>query len=625
MRVNKIDIRKFARIAAYVIALVFALFVIVATLVFFQHKVENMLFGKNIQHINELQQLYTELVHNKFEDHFLMLDTLSRSFEDTDAGAAEKNKQLLRYSVGSGEFKKLALYYSDGTGIDSNGKHVPSMRNSGYFKKAIENSEKTVSDRIELDSNLEPTLTLLAPVRGRKDIILRGTIPYSLLKNMFDISVFSGKSYSYIINSEGTVILCNKDKNRNLYNVDFYDYLKTKSTVRKSLIQKMRIDIMNGRSGHIITENNKEGSIMSFRPMNINGWYIITVVPVSYISRQQNDISLLVYIVISVVALMLILIIMVAFFGIKRSLQIEKDNERLTIANNQAQTLIFEYDIQKDIVEFSGETKFIIGTEKKLLSAEFIRGEHFKRIHPDDGNILEHLDRAIKNKLNTFTAEFRFKNYENEYIWVRMTGSCIFSESGFVRKFIGSITNVNSQVLHEQELINLAERDKLSNLLNKVTFEHKIRQYILEQGDVRICALIIIDLDNFKSVNDYLGHLTGDMAIKDAAKKLSIVFSDKDFICRFGGDEFCIFMRFSDYLSKEKVIQILNEKGERLCSLLKEDYFNEDSNVTVTASIGMAVFPSSGKNYEELFNNADKALYQVKHNGKNGFSIYKNL
>ena len=256
MRVNKIDIRKFARIAAYVIALVFALFVIVATLVFFQHKVENMLFGKNIQHINELQQLYTELVHNKFEDHFLMLDTLSRSFEDTDAGAAEKNKQLLRYSVGSGEFKKLALYYSDGTGIDSNGKHVPSMRNSGYFKKAIENSEKTVSDRIELDSNLEPTLTLLAPVRGRKDIILRGTIPYSLLKNMFDISVFSGKSYSYIINSEGTVILCNKDKNRNLYNVDFYDYMKTKSTVRKSLIQKMRIDIMNGRSGHIITENN---------------------------------------------------------------------------------------------------------------------------------------------------------------------------------------------------------------------------------------------------------------------------------------------------------------------------------------------------------------------------------
>lgn len=466
MRVNKIDIRKFARIAAYVIALVFALFVIVATLVFFQHKVENMLFGKNIQHINELQQLYTELVHNKFEDHFLMLDTLSRSFEDTDAGAAEKNKQLLRYSVGSGEFKKLALYYSDGTGIDSNGKHVPSMRNSGYFKKAIENSEKTVSDRIELDSNLEPTLTLLAPVRGRKDIILRGTIPYSLLKNMFDISVFSGKSYSYIINSEGTVILCNKDKNRNLYNVDFYDYMKTKSTVRKSLIQKMRIDIMNGRSGHIITENNKEGSIMSFRPMNINGWYIITVVPVSYISRQQNDISLLVYIVISVVALMLILIIMVSFFGIKRSLQIEKDNERLTIANNHAQTLIFEYDIQKDIVEFSGETKFIIGTEKKLLSAEFIRGEHFKRIHPDDGNILEHLDRAIKNKQNTFTAEFRFKNYENEYIWVRMTGSCIFSESGIVRKFIGSITNVNSQVLHEQELINLAERDKLSKLLN---------------------------------------------------------------------------------------------------------------------------------------------------------------
>lgn len=625
MEINKKKLFKLARNAGYIAVLLISVFVIVVSLIFFHHKIECMVYAKNINNINELQHLYTELVHNKFDDQFLMLDTLSRSFEDADVSSPEKIKQLLKYSIGSGEFKKLALYYSDGTGIDSNGKHVPSMKSVAYFKNALENSEKAVSDKIELDSNLEPTLTLLAPVRGRKDIILRGTIPYSILKKMFDISAFNGKSYFYIINSEGSVILCNKDKNKNLYNVDFYEYLKSKTSIKKNLIQKMRIDIMNGRSGNIIEEDNREGSILSFKSMNINGWYMITVLPLSYINKQQQDINLLFYIVISVISGMLLVVIMTVFIGIKRSLQIEKDNERLTIANNQAQTLIFEYDIQKDIVEFSGETKFIIGTDKKLLSAEFIRGEHFKRIHPDDGNVLDHLDRAIKNKQDSFTAEFRFKNYENEYIWVRMTGSCIFSETGFVRKFIGSITNVNSQVLHEQELINLAERDKLSNLLNKVTFEHKIRQYILEQGDVRICALIIIDLDNFKSVNDYLGHLSGDMAIKDAAKKLSIVFSDKDFICRFGGDEFCIFMRFSDYLSKEKVIQILNEKGERLCSLLKEDYFNEDSNVTVTASIGMAVFPSSGKNYEELFNNADKALYQVKHNGKNGFNIYKDL
>ena len=151
--------------------------------------------------------------------------------------------------------------------------------------------------------------------------------------------------------------------------------------------------------------------------------------------------------------------------------------------------------------------------------------------------------------------------------------------------------------------------------------EHKIKKYISSEAGNKFCVLIIIDLDNFKSINDKLGHMTGDMAIIDTAKKISLIFSEKDYLSRFGGDEFCILMRFSERFTKEEVYKILKEKGSSLCAILKEDYFNGDTTVQVTASIGMALYPDSGTSYEELFKTADEALYSVKQNGKDNYKI----
>lgn len=203
-----------------------------------------------------------------------------------------------------------------------------------------------------------------------------------------------------------------------------------------------------------------------------------------------------------------------------------------------------------------------------------------------------------------------------------MTGSTIFDEAGKVRQFIGSITNVNSQVLYEQELKNIADKDKLSGLLNKAAMERNVKQYLSAEGKYRQSALIIVDLDNFKDVNDNLGHMTGDAAIKDAAKKISLIFSDRDFLGRFGGDEFCILMRFGTNITTEELLKILTVKASDLSSSLREDYSNGEEKVSVSASIGISIFPDNGSTYEELFEKADSALYEVKQHGKDGFKIF---
>lgn len=616
------ELKKIVKDIGVAFGIIVDIFIIVFSLIIFQHRIGVSLFKRSIQNITEIQQLYKQMISNKFEDQFSLLETQSKYFEEGNKTEEEKRENVLKFSKASGEFKKLALINSDGTGIDFSGKTVPNIRNRIYFREAVESSQRSVSEQIELDSNLKPVLTLLYPVKNRTDLFILGTISYDILRKMFDVPIFSGKSYSYIVNKEGNIVLCNKDKKKALYNINFYDYIKSVSTTKYSVVKKMKNDIQQELSGWVICTSPESEKLFSYTSLGINDWTLITVLPISYIRKQQTGISILVFVVIAVIGLMLMIIIFLVYLMLRHNSIIERDNERLVTVNNQTQTLCFEFDITKDIIDFSGETKFILGTEKKQLPAEFVRSEHFRRIHPDDGNILDCLHESITQKQDSYTAEFRYKGYDNEYFWCRLSGSFIFSDDGRPVKFIGSISNVNSQVLHELKLKELAECDKLTKLLNKTTMESKIKKYLNESVNGKLCAFIIVDLDNFKSINDYLGHMTGDMAIRDAAKKLSLVFSEKDYIGRFGGDEFCVLMRFSEYFTKDSVIKVLKEKGESLCNILQEDYFNEDSTVCVSASIGMAVYPYDGLSYEELFACADSALYDVKKSGKNAFKIY---
>ena len=613
--------RKIFRSSIIAGAFLFIVITVTIGLMVFRQKLGKLLYEKNLQNVTEIQQLYTEMLRSKFEDQFSLMETQCIKYEDVDLTDHEAARKIIMTSKGIGEFKKLAIVFEDGNGFNLNGKNITNIKNRPYFQESMMSGIQKISNRIELDENLEPTLTLISPIKNRERSAIAGTISYNVLKRIFSSTIFSGLNYSYLIAKDGNIILCNKDKVRNLYNVDFCAYLTANGEKSEKKMEKIQRDLINNRAGSVQFSDEGEPSLLTYSPLGINDWFIVSVVPYSYIRNQRRDIDLLVFFLIIFIVVTLSLFILLAYIMLRKSSEIEQANERLTIANNQAQTLIFEYDIQKQVINFSGDTQFILGTEKDRLSIEFVKAECFKRVHPEDANILEHLIAAIRNGDEEYIAEFRYRNFMNEFFWVRMTGTNVMESEGKVKKFIGSISNVNAQILHEQELKNLAERDKLSNLLNKSAMEHKCRSYINREANGKLCALFIIDLDNFKSVNDSLGHMTGDMAIKDAAKKISLIFSEKDYLSRFGGDEFCILMRFSERFTKDEVITILKAKAVSLCETLEEDYFNNDITVPVSASIGIALYPDGGSSYEDLFVVADEALYEVKQHGKNGYRI----
>lgn len=615
---------KIAGNVSAVLAAVVMVFAIVCSLVVFQRKMMDLLSGMTLQNISEMQELYAETLRSKLNDQFKALEAQTEYFYEIDLLNSEAVKQKARSVIAAGDFVRIAVVNEDGSAIDYSGKNLPNMKNKEYFSAALRKNTWQISNKIELDERLSPCLTITVPFKTRKGQrgVVAGFLSYDIMRKIFSIPIFDGQSYFYLVSGDGNILLFNKDKQKTLYNIDIYEYIDRASQFDNPQLANLKVDMIKGQAGYITLDGVEGQKLFSYAPLKIKDWFIISALPYSYIKNQQTKISALVYVLLSAVTLAILV-----FFGIvyaieKKNLEIKRDNERLTIANKQAQTLIFEYNLQTHAVDFSGDTNFLLGTDKKRFSVEFVRAEYFSRVHPEDRKTVERFREAIRNGCKNFSAEFRYKSFSNNYFWVKITGSAILDDKNCVAQFIGSVTNVNSQVLHEQELRSMADSDKLSSLWNKAAFERKTREYFARDAGERKSALIIIDLDNFKEVNDNLGHLTGDLAIKDAAKKISLIFSERDFMGRFGGDEFCVLMRFDAAMEKDAILKIVNAKAADLNRSLREEYFNDEQSISVTASVGIAIYPYNGGSYEELFRNADHALYDVKQRGKDNYKIY---
>jgi diguanylate cyclase (GGDEF)-like protein len=163
------------------------------------------------------------------------------------------------------------------------------------------------------------------------------------------------------------------------------------------------------------------------------------------------------------------------------------------------------------------------------------------------------------------------------------------------------------------------ERDLMTNVYNKVSGMNIAENKLRISGEESLHALFIIDIDNFKCINDKLGHAAGDEVIIEAAKTISKVFRDSDIVSRFGGDEFVVFAAHITDMG------FVEEKAEELCKALRQSYGEGEKIQNISASVGVACFPIHGLTYNELFKHADETLYKVKEKGKDGFAIYAGI
>lgn len=176
-----------------------------------------------------------------------------------------------------------------------------------------------------------------------------------------------------------------------------------------------------------------------------------------------------------------------------------------------------------------------------------------------------------------------------------------------------SLTNKLNQKIKEVSDIKKSDKDALTGLWNRA-YTEKMVNTILENGGKG--TLFMIDMDNFKAINDNFGHLAGDETLKMFADTMKEFSKSDDILCRIGGDEFIMFIK--DTVSRSEISNLATDMIQNLVEKIQAKKF--DTNTSV--SIGISQAPQDAETFEKLYSNGDKALYYVKQNGKNSFHFY---
>lgn len=184
------------------------------------------------------------------------------------------------------------------------------------------------------------------------------------------------------------------------------------------------------------------------------------------------------------------------------------------------------------------------------------------------------------------------------------------------RRTDGLIRELSLRKQSEKKFIHIATHDELTGLPNRVLLKDRLKHSLAWARRERTkVAVLFLDLDNFKPINDGMGHIVGDQILKNMAARMTGCMRETDTIARFGGDEFVVVM------TKVKFIQHVEMMAEKLCQILLQPVQLDTGEATLGASIGIALYPDHGQLPEQLITLADAAMYQVKSNGRQGYGF----
>ena len=289
--------------------------------------------------------------------------------------------------------------------------------------------------------------------------------------------------------------------------------------------------------------------------------------------------------------------------------------ERHQIIMDQSNDIIFEWDIQQNKIFYSSNwvKKFGYQPISEKIDLRIPQASH---ILPEDmPNFLE-LMKKVSSGEPYGEAELRIANADSRYIWCRIRATTQFNDDGRPVKAVGVILDIDSEKRHAQDLLDKAERDHLTHLFNKNAARIRIRSAMRHWEHTGTAAMMIIDLDNFKMINDNFGHMFGDAVLKEVAAQMQRLFRTEDVVSRIGGDEFLV------YINRLPDLNVLSERAENLVATMQSVLADELHLCPLSCSVGVACFPEDAGSFHELFQCCDRALYYAKAQGKNQFAMY---
>lgn len=406
---------------------------------------------------------------------------------------------------------------------------------------------------------------------------------------------------SMLIKGDGTIVSVT-DQTEYSEGQSLYDLVEFKGlTVEQA--DAVRANVENESDVATIMLGKQDGRMTFFTSvrLNVNDWTIVNFTQEgSLAQRSDNILSATVFagallVVISAIAC---LVVALVINGFRR--RVRRSAERYAVLAEFSDIVLFSYSYPRDTLELTPNARTFFSLSSLTSENYLASGVSTIEFHKEDSPFIHALFENPGAPDETRTVSCRARVLSGEYRWFSLACRYLY-DGAQPYEAVGKIVDITQQRETEERLILKSQIDGLTNTFNKVTVEEKIGEML---GEYDAGLLFVLDMDKFKQVNDEYGHRVGDRVLEEVSRALFDVFRQRDPIGRIGGDEFVVF------LAGTNDEEVANTKREALESLIAEA--SRILNMPIAVSTGVARYPQDGTTYQELFDAADRAMYERK-------------
>lgn len=612
------------RLAVTVVLMVVAFSMMAFILYAFSRDINSKQAQLSKERLDEVIVQNVTFVTIMIDDKTKFIEGLAEGLSEIEDLTSEETVRYLSKACTGTDFERLAIDFTNGESYTSDG-HVVDISDLGYLDD-IELGETFITDLIMAKIDGRPCISIITPIKQNGQVVaaVRGTIYTQQFGQMLDIGFFNNEGYFHLLNSKGEYLALPSNENAFLMEANYFDALQELDFDKGYSALQIEEDMRAMATGSTAYSYNGMARYAKYMPVGIEDWYLMIITPKWVIDENAVAIQTQVFSLIVKLLLISLGIFLFILYAIKSSSnEIKKINDRLSVEEKRylfllerTDNVIFEFDLKDGSIGYSEKFISMFGYQPTATGLPFSVIES-QGVHPDDANLLLGLFQDVENGKPNTAGELRVRHASGRYLWCSIVAATIFNEAGAPVRALGVIENIDAQKQRELTLITKAEKDQLTGLYNKITTEQLIEDFLSSPDHSGKChALMIIDVDDFKTVNDKLGHLYGDIVLASLADGLKPIFRDSDIIGRIGGDEFFVLIK------NMPDCKIAEAKAKEIFHLFQKTYTENSVSCSISASVGIALFPEHGQDMKTLYKNADSALYAAKANGKNTFAIY---
>lgn len=478
------------------------------------------------------------------------------------------------------------------------------------IRNRLEKGETVVSD-IFLHGGKEPVyvFSILAP--AERDGSFTGVFCAYLNA---DLLLWTSEKQKYdhadnmLLRRGGELILDGSDYVEGLYNL--YDDLE-EMKIPEAKVELVRDAMQSDETRLVVLKSPRQGEFyMLTSPLGYNDWMLLSITHSNEVRGYAAPIMKNTVLLVAVLLIFLALLLGSGWCVYARQREkILHSQARYELLAEFSDTVLFIYDCAAKNLVFTPNITSRYQIPKADVIRPFDGNALLTLLHPQDAEILRDMlkntDQFEQNHAKSITL--RFLNREGEYRWMRCQGQLLQDKHGMPLSVVGKLSDVHEMKAKEQELIESSSADALTGALNRRAAQERIEELLTH---VRCGFLFMLDVDDFKKINDSRGHTAGDVLLARLVEGIRKEFRQEDITGRIGGDEFVIFMPDTGDAT------VACQKAESLLARLPA--LGEGMSV----SIGIAAFPADGGTYQALYEKADAAMYQAKKLGKHRYSLF---